>query len=272
MTYIENAKNEIQKWEAEGPGFLSKLGEAVLWPAQKAAEAIIPEGLMDKMADAVEMALSKLGSATLKTVDIDEIKKRTGSNFQNFEDELKAIDAAANHYWNYHVAYAAGEGGILGAGGIAALVADVPALFGIALRLIQQIATCYGYDINKPEEHEYILNVLRVGSTSDIKAKVEFVITLKQVEEVLIKVAWKRMSEALAKKEISSLSAMAAFKQFCKSLGIQLTKRKALQLVPVIGAVVGAAFNSTFINDVGRAAYMSYRRRKIAECEKNLGG
>jgi hypothetical protein len=39
-------------------------------------------------------------------------------------------------------------------------------------------------------------------------------------------------------------------------------------MVPVIGAIVGASFNYAFMNDVGRAAYMSYRRRKLGE-DKN---
>jgi hypothetical protein len=79
------------------------------------------------------------------------------------------------------------------------------------------------------------------------------------------------MNDSLAKREISRLSAIAALRQFARSLGIQVTKRKALQMVPVVGAVVGASFNATFVNDVGRAAYMSYRRRWIAEHEAKEG-
>ena len=79
------------------------------------------------------------------------------------------------------------------------------------------------------------------------------------------------MNEALARKEISRISLLAAMRQFAKSLGIQLTKRKALQMVPAVGALVGASFNATFVNDIGRAAYMSYRRRRIAELEEPGG-
>ena len=75
------------------------------------------------------------------------------------------------------------------------------------------------------------------------------------------------MNEALARKEISHVALLASMRQFAKSLGVQLTKRKALQMVPVVGALVGASFNATFVNDVGRAAFMSYRRRRITELE-----
>jgi len=62
--YIENIKNEITKWENEGPGYLETVGEKVLWPIQKAAELLIPKGMNDRMATAIEMALSGLGNTT----------------------------------------------------------------------------------------------------------------------------------------------------------------------------------------------------------------
>ena len=75
----------------------------------------------------------------------------------------------------------------------------------------------------------------------------------------------------LAAKQVSQLSLIAAVRQLAKSLGINLTKRKALQVVPIIGAIVGASFNGTYANDIGRTAFMSYRRRWIAEHETTPG-
>lgn len=111
------------------------------------------------------------------------------------------------------------------------------------------------------------MHILRVGSTSSLKAKMECLIALKQIEQILLKVSWQAMGEALARKEISRLSLLAAARQLAQKLGVQLTKRKALQLVPIVGALVGASFNGMFVNDAGRAAYMLYRRRRIAELE-----
>ena len=133
--------------------------------------------------------------------------------------------------------------------------------------MIQQIAICYGYDPTKPEEQEYVMHILRTGSASDVAAKMEALIFLKQVEQILIKVAWKKMAADLAAKQIGAQSMLAALRQFAKSLGINLTKRKALQMVPIIGALVGASFNATYTNDIGHAAYFCYRRRWIADRE-----
>ena len=268
--YLKDAKKEIQKWEQEGPGFLAQVGDFILWPAQKAADMLIPDGVHEAVGKSIHGLLSGLSGASDFTVDRDSIisgvKKRRGKK-TDFASRLKAADEQAKECWNWNIGYGAAEGAGTGALGIIGLAADIPALFTICLREIQEIALCYGYDVTTPEEKEYMLQVLRTGSTGDIKAKMEFLIMLKQIEQILLKVSWKKMASDLAAKQISNLSLLAAVKQFAKSLGIQITKRKALQSVPIIGALVGASFNATFVNDIGRAAYMCYRRRHIAEHE-----
>ncbi len=263
--YIDHARHEIAKWESEGPGYLAKVGNMVLWPVERAFDVLAPKAMQDAVARAIEIFLNGLSVAARRLINAEEVRSRARANQDGDDLNLRGLDTAAKHYWNRHIAYATAEGGAAGAVGIAGLAADIPALFTIAIRLIQEIATCYGYDPYDDNEHEYILHVLRTGSTGDVKAKVEFLVGLKQVEQILLKVAWKQMNHALARKQLSQQAALAALRQFAKTLGIQITKRKALQAIPAVGAVIGASFNATFVNDIGRAAYMSYRRRWILE-------
>jgi hypothetical protein len=44
---------------------------------------------------------------------------------------------------------------------------------------------------------------------------------------------------------------------------MDLLRRNALQLIPIAGAVTGATLNAAYLNDIGRAAYVCYRRRFI---------
>ena len=242
--YSDNAKQEIKKWEQEGPGWIAQVGDWILWPAQKTAELLIPAGVEEAVGKAIEGFLLGLSNASLFTVSETgiraEVQTRLGTDSEMWH-KLKAADEQAQYCWNWNVGYATTEGGLTGTLGIFGLAADIPLLFTIALRLIQEIGICYGYDVNKPEEKDYIMHILRTASAGDIKAKLEFLIMLKQLEEILLKVAWKKMAAELAAKQISRLSLLAAAKQFAKSLGVQLTKRKALQMVPVIGALVGGA-------------------------------
>ncbi len=265
--YIDTAKREIAEWEARGPGFLAHLGDFVLLPAENAARAMIPASVQSAVSGVIYKLLSGLNSVTGLISNEEKIYHRLEVAYQGCGDGLKAADTVAKHYWNLNLAYAVGEGGSTGAMGLAGLAADIPALFTISLRLIRQVGTCYGHNMSSEGEQEYVMHVLHVGSTPNLKAKMECLVALKQIEQVLLKVSWMKMSEALARKELSRLSLLAAMRQFAQRLGVQLTKRKALQIVPLVGALVGASFNALFVNDVGRAAYMAYRRRRIAELE-----
>ncbi len=274
--YLKKAKREIEQWESQSPGFLTHLNDFMLLPAENAAKALIPAGLQHAVAKTIQNLLSGLSSATRLISNEEKIYYKVEAAYKKYGDQLKAADVVAKRYWNRNLAYAIGEGGATGAIGLVGLAADVPALLTVSLRLIRQIGICYARaagptgcagDMKSNEEQEYVMHILGIGSTSNLKAKMEFLVGLRQIEHILLKVSWQEISEAVARREISRLSLLGAMRQFAQRLGIQLTKRKALQMVPVIGALIGASFNALFVNDIGRAAYMVYRRRRIAELE-----
>ena len=266
--YLTSSRQEIQNWELRGPGWLSQVSDFVLWPAQKAAETLIPKGVADKVGQAIEMCLNGAMSASVRTIDFAAIQKTVGAGLSksaSLSDRLSAADKEARSVWNWNLSYAAGEGAATGAAGLVGLAADIPALFTVTLRMIMQIGACYGYDAKLAEEREYVLQILRTASAGELKTKLEALIFLKEVEQILLSLSWRRMGADLAAKQLSKLSMLAATRQLAKTLGMDLTKRKALQMVPLIGALVGASFNATFANEVGQAAYMSYRRRWITQ-------
>ncbi len=265
--YTYQAKNEIQEWESKGPGFLTKASNIALWPAYKAAAALIPENVQESVSRATVDFITGLGSAAKLIVREKAIKKRVLKFREEYGYGLKASDEAAKHYWRYSLGYATAEGAATGAMGWLGLTTDIPSLFTISIRLIQQIGLCYGYNIKKEAEQEYVMHILQTGAAGDVRAKMEFMASLKQVEEILKKVSLKKVNESLAMKEIGERSLLAYIRRFAESIGIQMTKRKALQMVPILGAFIGGSFNYAFVKDIGEAAYMSYRRRRIEEDE-----
>ena len=68
------------------------------------------------------------------------------------------------------------------------------------------------------------------------------------------------MTEA-AKSKTSLPALIVAIKALAKQLGINLTKRKVAQVIPIVGGGVGAAMNVAFINDVAWAARRMYQER-----------
>src|SRR5437870_3109472 len=138
MDCIEKASSEIRDWENEKPGFLNQVADFILWPAEKAAEALIPESVMEAVGKALEGCLSLLASQTTRTLDADAIRtsvearaRELGGEKPNICDQLQAADERARETWSWHIGYAVAEGGGFGALGWAGIAADVPSLFGI---------------------------------------------------------------------------------------------------------------------------------------------
>jgi len=55
--YVKKALAEVDGWENEKPGFLNQVADFIFWPAEKAAEALIPESVNDAVGKAIEQAL-----------------------------------------------------------------------------------------------------------------------------------------------------------------------------------------------------------------------
>jgi hypothetical protein len=146
--YIEAALGEIAAWQKETPGFLSNVGDFILKPAIKAAELLIPNGIQESIAvsvgSAVESFLVNASATATSTINLVDIvhKVAEGRNASHEEADwirlFEGADLAAKHYWTRNLTYATVEGAATGSAGFAGLVADIPALFTIALRLIQQ--------------------------------------------------------------------------------------------------------------------------------------
>jgi len=264
-TYVAKVKDEVEKWENMGPGYLSQVSDFIFYPAQKAAELLIPEFVMNTVEASVKGCLEALIFGASYTISKDEVLqkiKTENSELNDIQivrdsDDLESMDRVAAHYWNWNLGYAITQGIATGATGLPGLAANIPALFTIIFRMLQQISISYGYDPEKLEEKHFLVSILSVASSSDIKAKQAAMLYLKQVQVQLAKKTWKKLAEEKA--------LMVAIRQFAKTIGIQITKRKALQMVPIIGGVIGGSFDGTYCNDVGRAAVMAYRKRKIEQ-------
>ena len=88
--------------------------------------------------------------------------------------------------------------------------------------------------------------------------KTAILVTLKQASIMIQKNTWKKIGEMASKNFLAK--GILSIKQAAKMIGINLTKRKSLQSIPVIGSGVGALMNGSFINDIARAAQKSYQK------------
>ena len=264
--YTNKIKEEINAWEKEGPGYLSNVTSFVLWPAMKAAELLIPEGVSQVVSKAIEGCLNTLlwgADYTFSDKDVIATLTEKNNSLTSLKaiynsDDLENMDLSADYYWNQNLVAAIAQGGVYGFTGLVGLAANIPTLYTIVFRCIQQIALCYGFDTSKDDEKVFMLGILSIASASDVASKQAAMVFMRQIQVDIAKKTWKKLAEEGGRAAIGPLVRQAA-----KSIGINLTKRKALMLVPAIGAIIGASFDGMYLQDIARAAKNCYRKRKL---------
>jgi hypothetical protein len=138
---------------------------------------------------------------------------------------------------------AAFEGAGTGAGGILFGLADFPLLLGIKMRFLFEVGAVYGFQTSDINERIFILNVFQLAFSSE-EQKEHLLKIIEEWEEDSIKhdVDWRKWQQE--------------YRDY-----IDLVK--LFQLIPGIGAAVGAYANYHLLDHLGETAIQCYRLRML---------
>ena len=161
---------------------------------------------------------------------------------------LHEREVAVRQRIEFYRTTAAVEGGITGAGGILLGLADFPILLGIKLKLLFEIASLYGYNVSDYKERVYLLHIFELAFSSHQYRKK---IYLEMVD-------WDTKSKQLPE-DIHQFD----WRNFQQEYRDYIDLAKMAQLIPVIGAPVGAVVNYRLIKKLGITAMNSYRMRML---------
>jgi len=140
----------------------------------------------------------------------------------------------------------AAEGGLTGAGGILLGLADFPLLLGIKIKLLFDIGSLYGFNVNDYKERIYILYIMQLAFSSQ-----------EERRNVYLKMAdWEEHAKLLPD-DIHAFD----WRTFQQEYRDYLDIAKMAQLIPVIGAPVGIIVNYRLITKLGETAMNAYRMR-----------
>lgn len=257
--YLQKAKEEIAAWENPRRGVLLRLGDAVFNPAARWTGRMIPRPVQGAATRAIEKTLllsARVGALGIDAAAIELDRKRRIGRSRALVPKLRACDGLALKFWRTHCGYAAAQGAATGLAGLPGLVADLPLLISNALRSIRTIGLSYGFSARTPHEHNYILHVLRAGSSAEPAVRAESIAILKQLEA-------DARSGLPGDEAGSRVRYLMTVEQYAKTLAIDMIRRNLLQAVPLSSIVTGASFNAAYLHDIGRAAHCCYRRRFI---------
>ncbi len=168
---------------------------------------------------------------------------------------LQVMDTAADMLTVKRVKFAAAQGAATGIGGIFTIAADLPMVLGQSLKVLQEMALCYGYDPNDPRERVFIVKCLQFAS-ADIVGK-------KAVLEELATFDDEQMTEQV-------FSQLQGWREVVQSYTDNFGMKKLFQLIPIAGIVFGSISNKGTISDVAEAGKMLYKKRRLNYRLKNM--
>jgi hypothetical protein len=232
--YEQEATKELTAWQREmklSPSLIGGLAKKV----QTRINRIIPE----KVHAAVTVAIKQMTRAVI-----------FGSGFTTAtplaEGTLEERELKVKQRIKFYKNTAATEGAITGAGGILLGLADFPLWLTLKMKLLHEIAAAYGHDVKEYKERIYILHIFQLTFSSQSHRN-KIVRLLENWEN----------EEKVLPQDINEFD----WRTFQLEYRDYIDLAKLLQLVPGIGAPIGAYVNHRLTKKLGATAMNAYRLR-----------
>jgi hypothetical protein len=236
MKHEENIRIELEFWKREmlkKPSMVNRFTDKV----QHKINSYIPEKVHTVI------------KATIKTMVKGVLygSTYTTSSLPVKETTFVHREALVREKIDKYAKTGAAEGGITGAGGFLLSMADFPILIGIKMKLLFEIAALYGYDVKNFKERLYILYIFQLAFSSS-----------KGASKVFLHLQnWDEKQEILPDNPENF-----DWKTFQQEYRDYIDIAKLAQLLPFVGAAVGAVANYQLLKKLGRTAMMAYRMRE----------
>lgn len=238
--YHHYVEAELSLWlmEVKKPsGLFGKISHGV----QGKINSWIPE----KVHRAISVAIENMVKTVLAGSDLVKPTPQASLTFRERELQVRK-----RIKWFRNTASA--EGAITGAGGILLGLADFPAFLTIKMKLLFDIASIYGFDAKSYHERLFLLYVFQLSFSSQSRRN----------DLIGLIENWDAHLSELPK-DLADFD----WKTFQLDYRDYIDLAKLFQLVPLIGAPVGAIANYKLTDHLGRYAMNCYRLRRKAKDE-----
>ncbi|WP_278186172.1 EcsC family protein [Bacillus timonensis] len=234
-SYMVTVEEELFQWRKK----LVKKSN-MLQRVSKKAQTKVNELIPEKAHTVITESIKKMVQATL--VGSEYTTKGQYPQGMTLQVKEKLIEDKLTVYRRT----AAAEGAGTGAGGFLLSLADFPLLLSIKMKFLFEVAAIHGFDTKNYEERLFLLQVFQLAFSSDDHKKR----TLQVIEN------WEEEKNRLAEMD---------WRVFQQEYRDYIDFVKMLQLLPGIGAVVGAYANYNLLDHLGETAKNCYRLRILKE-------
>ncbi len=235
MNYEQKVQDELIAWKMKmrrRTGMINKISKKT----QTKINSYIP----DKIHQVVTEGIKGMVKATLTGSNLTTNKK-PDEGLSLYERDVLVRQKLSSYRRSAVI-----EGAGTGAGGFLLGLADFPLLLSIKMKFLFEAAVIYGYDTNQYEERLYMLHIFQLAFSSDDKRKDVFQI-IEHWEEY--------------KQQVVDMD----WREFQQEYRDYIDLVKMFQLIPGIGAVVGAFANYNLLDQLGETAMNVYRMRFLEE-------
>ena len=232
--YETQIQAELEIWKGKmrkPPSFTSQLAKRL----QNRVNKAIPE----KIHQAITTAIKQMTRAVF-----------FGAGFTSRTpvkpESLEACDKRVMERIRFYRNTAAAEGALTGAGGILLGLADFPLWLTLKMKMLFEIAALYGHDTSRYQERVYMLHIFELCFSSPVHRA--------RVFEIIAN--WDSHEKTLPP-DIRDFD----WRSFQQEYRDYIDIAKLLQLIPGIGAAVGALVNHRLTMKLGQTAMNAYRLR-----------
>jgi hypothetical protein len=232
--YEDNAVKELLAWKEEmikKPSFTDNLTKGI----QSKTNSIIPE----KVHVVITEAIKNMTKAVIFGSEYT-----TSPPLRN--EYLETRERFVREKIDFYKKAAAISGAGTGAGGLLIGLADFPILLSLKIKFLYDTASIYGFDMRNYKERLYTLYVFQLAFSSQQRRNEVFDLVSN----------WDNYASSLPMNEDAF-----DWRTFQQEYRDYIDIAKLLQLVPGIGAVVGAYANYKLMDKLGEAAMNAYRMR-----------
>ncbi len=242
--YDQHARRTLRAWQTrmrKPPSLLDHLTRGV----QTRVNRVIPE----KIHVAITATIKAMVRGVLFGAELTSAPKVVGPA------TLVARELVVEERIAHYRRLATAEGAATGAAGFLLGLADFPLLLGLKLKLLFEIAALYGYDVRQYPERVYLLLVFQLAFSSQHGRNAVF----RQLED------WDVTAAALPP-DVQDFD----WRTFQQEYRDYIDLAKLAQLLPVVGAAVGAVANYRLVGHLGQTAMMAYRMRVLGPMSRAL--
>ncbi len=240
VVQMTTEREELDSWKRK---FSSK--SSIFQRVSKRAQNKVNKWIPEKAHKIITGSIKKMVEVTLKGSEWIPKSK------EMMENSLQAREKRMQDRLEVYRKTATIEGAGTGAGGIFLGLADFPLLLSIKMKFLSECSKIHGYDVNEYEERLFLLYVFQLAFSSDHHKKE----VLSMIEN------WEDEKENL--KELDWRTFQQEYRDYIDFV-------KLFQLIPGVGAVVGAYANYQLLDQLGEVAKYAYRIRYFNELEKTI--